>query len=69
MSKKHYIYTETTKWPRGEEGSNHVYVFLDKPTGRTVKAMGYIPVGKTEVFRFKQPLTLDLKGRTFEELH
>ena len=64
---KFHIYTETTKWPEGE-GGNHVYVFLDKPTGRTAKAMGYVPLGKTKVFRFKEPLTLDLRGRTFEAL-
>lgn len=64
---KHYIYEETTDW--GDEiASNHVYIFTDKPTGRTAKAIGYVKVGTKEVFRWKNPYTLDLRGRTFKEL-
>jgi len=62
---KFYIYQETTKWAEGESG-NHIYVFVDKPSGRTAKAIGYVRRGTDKVFRFSSPLTLDLRGRTFE---
>jgi hypothetical protein len=64
---KYHIYQETTKWTDGST-ANHVYVFSDRPSGRTAKALGYIRQGEQKVFRFKNPLTLDLRGRTFEAL-
>jgi len=67
MSKKYYIYQETTKWDT-ESAPNHVYVFLEVPKLRTAKCMGYIQAGTKELFRFKTPYTLDLKGRTFAPL-
>ena len=63
----HYIYLETTKWDEPNQ-PNHVYVFLEKPKNRTAKCMGYVRAGTKELFRFKTPYTLDLKGRTFEAL-
>lgn len=63
---KRYIFQETTKW--AEACPNHVYVFDAKPTGRTAKCVAYVPYGSNRVQKFRKPLTLDLKGRTFEEL-
>lgn len=67
MSKKYYIYVETTEWQESTQ-ANHVYVFLEAPKNRTAKCMGYVRAGTKELFKFKQPMTLDLKGRTFEAL-
>jgi hypothetical protein len=57
---------ETTEWSDG--GSNHTYVFKEKPTGRSATAIAYIPAGSKILQRFKKPINLDLKGRTFVEL-
>jgi hypothetical protein len=67
MSKKYFIYVETTVWDT-ETAPNHVYVFLEQPKNRTAKCMGYIRAGTKDLFKFKKPYTLDLKGRTFEAL-
>lgn len=64
---KHYIFEETTQW-NDSNGANHVYVFNDKPSGRSATAVAYVPVGSTKVHKFRTPLKLDLKGRTFKEL-
>ena len=64
---KHHIYEETTQWDDGSQ-ANHVYVFNDKPSGRSATAVAYVPVGSTKVHKFRTPLKLDLKGRTFKEL-
>ena len=67
MKKKFYIYLETTKWD--EAGTpNHVYIFTEIPKNRTAKAIGYVRAGTKEVFKFKNPYTIDLRGRTFEAL-
>lgn len=63
---KRYIYQETTQW--AEPTANHIYIFTERPTGRTAKCYAYLPAGKDRVQKFKKPYTLDLKGRTFEEL-
>jgi len=60
------IMQETTKWENG--GANHVYIFKEKPSGRSARAIAYVPAGSKVVQRFKKPLDLDLKGRTFVEL-
>ena len=67
MSKKYYIYLETTEWQEPTQ-ANHVYVFLEPPKNRTARCMGYVRAGTKDLFKFKQPMTLDLKGRTFEAL-
>ncbi len=67
MSKKYYIYLETTVWDE-ENTPNHVYVFTELPKNRTAKCMGYVRAGTKDLFKFKKPYTLDLKGRTFEAL-
>lgn len=67
MKKQYWIYLETTEWQEPGQ-ANHVYVFLEAPKNRTAKCMGYIRAGTKELFKFKNPYTLDLKGRTFEAL-
>jgi len=67
MSKKYYIYVETTVWQEPGQ-SNHVYVFTEPPKGRAAKCMGYVRAGTKELFKFKNPYTIDLKNRTFEAL-
>jgi hypothetical protein len=58
------VYQETTVWPEGDN-ANHIYVFKSKPEGRTAEAVAYVPRGSDRVQKFKRPLKLDLKGRTF----
>ena len=58
------VYQETTVWPEGDN-ANHIYVLKAKPTGRTVEAVAYVPHGSNRVQKFRKPITLDLKGRTF----
>lgn len=62
------VMQETTAWSEGYETCNHIYIFDKTPEGRTGKAVAYIPYGSTKVHKFKKPYTLDLKGRTFEEI-
>jgi hypothetical protein len=65
-----YVAHETTKWAEGEVSSNHTYVFAKKPDARErqAPAIAYIKAGTKQVIKFKQPLKLDLRGRTFEEV-
>jgi hypothetical protein len=67
MKRKYFIYVETTEWQELTQ-ANHVYVFLEAPKNRTAKAVGYVRAGTKKVEFWKKPLTLDLKGRTFEAL-
>ena len=67
MAKKYYIYVETTKWD-SDSAPNHVYIFTEVPKNRTAKAIGYVRAGTKTVERWKNPYTLDLRGRTFEAL-
>ncbi len=67
MSKSIKVYQETTEWT-DSNGANHVYIFETKPVGRSATAIAYIPAGNTKVHKFRTPLKLDLKGRTFEEI-
>jgi len=67
MSKSIKIMLETTEWADGQ-GANHVYVFADKPSGRSARAIAYVPAGSKVLQKFKKPMDLDLKGRTFVEL-
>ena len=66
-SKSIKVYQETTEWTDSNAG-NHVYIFNERVSGRSATAVAYIPRGQTKVHRFKTPLKLDLKGRTFEEI-
>lgn len=67
MSKSIKVYQETTEWTDSNAG-NHVYIFKEKVSGRSATAVAYIPAGQTKVHKFRTPLKLDLKGRTFKEL-
>jgi hypothetical protein len=64
---KHYIYKEVTQWADSMD-ANHIYVFTERPTGRTATAIAYVPAGSNEVRRLRTPLKLDLKDRKFEVL-
>lgn len=57
------IMQETTGWSDGGTG-NHVYVFNDSMT----QAIAYVPAGSKILKRFKSPLKIDIRGRTFVEL-
>ena len=60
------IMQETTQWPEGSGDCNHIYIFEDyKAGGRSAKALAYVPHGVDPVQKFKTPLDLDLRGRTF----
>lgn len=63
---KYHIYQETTNWVG--DFPNHVYIFKEKPTGRTAKAIGYVRAGTTQVEMFSKPMVFDLKDRAFKEL-
>ena len=67
MSKLIKVYQETTQFTDGE-GGNHVYIFNERIVGRSATAIAYIPRGQTRVHKFRTPMKLDLKGRTFEEI-
>lgn len=57
------IMLETTVWD--DPGvPNHVYVFNDSLS----HAIAYVRAGTKEVFKFKKPLGIDRRGRTFVEL-
>ena len=60
------IMQETTEWADSSNDANHIYVFKSKPAGRSAEAVAYVPRGKNQVIKFRTPLTLDLKGRTFK---
>jgi len=56
---------ETTHWTDGfGENCNHVYVMNDSMT----QAIAYVPRGSKTLFKFKNPLKLDTRGRTFVDL-
>jgi hypothetical protein len=67
MSKSIKVYQETTEWS-DSSGANHIYIFNERVTGRSATAIAYIPAGSDRVQKFRTPLKLDLKGRTFKEL-
>ena len=59
------IMMETTQW-EGNACPNHIYIF-EKILGteRTVKAIAYSAFGTAPVQKFRKPLVIDLKGRSF----
>lgn len=67
MSKLIKVYQETTEWS-DSNGANHIYIFKERVAGRSATAIAYIPAGSDKVQKFRTPLKLDLKGRTFKEL-
>lgn len=59
------IMLETTEWTDGfGQSCNHVYVFNDSMT----QAVAYVPRGSKTLQKFKTPMKLDTRGRTFVEL-
>ena len=58
------ILQETTEFTDGQ-GGNHIYIFKKKPEGRSAEAVAYLPLGTDRVIKFRKPIKLDLKGRTF----
>ena len=63
------IMLETTEWPEGSGDCNHIYVFEEfKGSGRSARAVAYVPHGVDPVQKFRTPLDIDLKGRTFVEV-
>jgi hypothetical protein len=54
------FYQETTKWAGAT--SNHTYL-LSKDRS---KMLAYVPAGTRAVFKFKNPLRIDTRGRTFQ---
>jgi hypothetical protein len=62
------IMLETTQW-EGHCDCNHIYVFEDyKPQSRSAKAVAYVPHGTDPVQKFRTPLNIDLRHRTFVEV-
>ena len=57
------VMRETTVWSDGSS-PNHIYIFDGKLERRTF-ALAYIPEGSKRVHKFKTPLQIDTKGRTF----
>ena len=55
------FYEETTRWA-DTDTPNHTYLFSDNKS----KAFGYVRAGTNSVFKFKRPIALDLRGRTFK---
>jgi len=63
------IMLETTEWPEGSGDCNHIYVFEEfKGNSRSAKAVAYVPHGVDPVQKFRTPLDIDLRGRTFVEV-
>lgn len=54
---------ETTDWGN-HNVPNHVYYVNDSKT----KMVGYIKAGSKALFKFKKPMTIDVRGRKFVEL-
>jgi len=61
------VLQETTNWT-DSNGANHIYIFKSKPEGRSATAVAYLPQGTDRVIKFRTPLKLDLKGRTFTKV-
>lgn len=54
------FYEETTKWESSTP--NHTYLLSDDKS----RAFAYVRAGTQDVFKFKSPIRLDLRGRTFK---
>jgi hypothetical protein len=57
------IMIETTRWDFDAD-INHVYVFDDKMD----HIIAYVPAGTRRVQKFRRPIAIDRRGRTFEAL-
>jgi len=56
------LFQETTKWP--DATPNHAYYMDDSKN----KAFAYIRAGGKSVFKFKTPIKIDTRGRTFKTI-
>lgn len=56
-------YQEVTEWT-DSNSANHIYYLKDDKSSM----VGYIKVGSTELFKFKNPIRIDTRGRKFVEL-
>ena len=56
------FYQETTKWR--DELPNGVYLLNDSKT----KMFAYVRPGAKSAFKFKNPISIDARGRTFKEV-
>jgi hypothetical protein len=54
-------FQEVTVWSDNPNAINHIYYMNDEKT----QAVGYLKFGKGRLFKFKQPLRLDTRGRKF----
>ena len=54
---------ETTKW--SDNTPNHIYVFENK---KSMKCVGYIKQGTTEIQMFSKPMPFTKTRRTFKEI-
>ena len=59
---------EVTVWDMSGGSCNHLYLFEEKPKGRTSKALGYIRRGTDEVIEFKNGLVIEMRNRNFIEI-
>jgi hypothetical protein len=62
----YHILKETTDY--GDNILGGCYFFESKPTGRTAQAVGFIGPKSDTFKRFKTPLTIDMRGRTFKQV-
>jgi hypothetical protein len=59
---------EVTSWDVLGTSCNHLYLFEEKPKGKTAKAIGYIRRGTDEVIEFKNGLVIEMRNRNFVEV-
>jgi hypothetical protein len=57
------FFKETTVWD-SVTAQNHIYYLSDDKS----KMVGYIKNSTTDLFKFKNPISIDLRGRKFVEL-
>ena len=58
------VFEEVTVWNSEYRVPNHIYFMTDSKS----KALAYIREGTTEIFRFRNGIKLDLRGRRFREI-
>jgi hypothetical protein len=56
-------FKEVTEWA-DSNAANHTYYMKDDKSAM----VGYIKVGTTDLFKFKNPIRIDTRGRKFEVL-
>jgi len=66
MRLNYTLLKETTNWSHNVK--NGIYITEVKPTGRIMKALGFISADSDEVKWFKTALSIDTKNRKFKVL-